>query len=67
MRGQRTRGRSGNKLMTHPGDGLGSPASGKNVSMEGQTMVDIKDGRIDEGWSHMECGGLLAKLHPHQL
>jgi steroid delta-isomerase-like uncharacterized protein len=48
--------------MTHLGDGLGFPASGKKASMDGQTIVVIKDGRIDEGWNHMDLGGLLAKL-----
>jgi steroid delta-isomerase-like uncharacterized protein len=48
--------------MTHLGDGLGFPASGKKVSMDGSTIVAIKDGKIDEGWNHMDITGLFAKL-----
>jgi steroid delta-isomerase-like uncharacterized protein len=48
--------------MTHLGDGLGFPASGKKVSMDGSTIGVIKDGKIDEGWNHMDITGLFAKL-----
>ena len=48
--------------MTHLGDGLGFPASGKNVSLDGSTIGVIKDGIIDEGWNYMDITGLFAKL-----
>jgi steroid delta-isomerase-like uncharacterized protein len=48
--------------MTHLGDGLGFPASGKKVSLDGSTILTIKDGKIDEGWNHMDITGLFAKL-----
>jgi steroid delta-isomerase-like uncharacterized protein len=48
--------------MTHLGDGLGFPASGKKASMEGSTIVIIRDGMIREGWNFMDMGGLIAKL-----
>jgi steroid delta-isomerase-like uncharacterized protein len=48
--------------MTHLGDGLGFPASGKKVSMDGSTIGVIKDGKIDEGWNHMDITGLFAEL-----
>jgi steroid delta-isomerase-like uncharacterized protein len=48
--------------MTHLGDGLGFPASGKKTSMDGSTIGVIKDGKIDEGWNHMDITGLFAKL-----
>jgi steroid delta-isomerase-like uncharacterized protein len=48
--------------MTHLGAGLGFPASGKKVSMDGSTFVVIKGGKIDEGWNHMDITGLFAKL-----
>jgi steroid delta-isomerase-like uncharacterized protein len=48
--------------MTHLGDGLGFPASGKKVSMDGSTIVVIKDGKIDQGWNHMDLTGLFAEL-----
>jgi len=48
--------------MTHLSDGLGIPPSGKKVSMEGSTIGVIKDGKIDEGWNHMDITGLFARL-----
>jgi steroid delta-isomerase-like uncharacterized protein len=48
--------------MTHLGDGLGFPPSGKKVSLEGSTIAVIKDGKIDEGWNHMDITGLFVKL-----
>jgi len=34
----------------------------KKATMEGSTIVIIKNGRIEEGWNHMDIGGLLAQL-----
>jgi steroid delta-isomerase-like uncharacterized protein len=48
--------------MTHLGDGLGFPPSGKKVSMDGSTILAVKHGKIDEGWNHMDITGLFAKL-----
>ena len=48
--------------MTHTGDGLGFPASGKKVSMSGSTIGVVKNGKLDAGWNHMDITGLLAKL-----
>jgi steroid delta-isomerase-like uncharacterized protein len=48
--------------MTHLGDGLGFPPSGKKVSMDGSTIAVIKDGKMDEGWNHMDITGLFAQL-----
>jgi steroid delta-isomerase-like uncharacterized protein len=48
--------------MTHLGDGLGFPASGKKANLDGTTIAVIKNGRIDEGWNHMDMGGLFAEL-----
>jgi steroid delta-isomerase-like uncharacterized protein len=52
--------------MTHLGDGLGFPASGKKASMEGSTIVLIKDGKIIEGWNFMDIGGLFAYLKANE-
>jgi hypothetical protein len=30
--------------------------------MDGSTIGVIKDGKIDEGWNHMDITGLFAKL-----
>jgi steroid delta-isomerase-like uncharacterized protein len=48
--------------MTHLGDGLGFPASGRHVSMEGSTIGAVTDGKLSEGWNHMDLTGLFAKL-----
>lgn len=48
--------------MTHLGDGLGFPATGKKAGVEGTTIVIVKDGRIDEGWNHLDMTGLITKL-----
>jgi len=48
--------------MTHTGDGLGFPASGKKVSMSGSTIGVVKNGMLDAGWNHMDITGLFAKL-----
>ena len=48
--------------MTHLGNGLGFPPSGKKAILEGTTIVTIKDGRIDEGWNYMDMTGLITSL-----
>jgi steroid delta-isomerase-like uncharacterized protein len=48
--------------MTHTGDGLGFPASGKKVRMNGMSVVVIKDGKIHEGWNCADMGRLFAQL-----
>jgi steroid delta-isomerase-like uncharacterized protein len=48
--------------MTHLGDGLGFPASGRKVSLEGSTIVNIRGGKMDEAWNHMDITGLFATL-----
>ena len=48
--------------MTHSGDSLGFPASGKKTTMDGSTLVIIRNGKIAEGWNHMDMGGLFAQL-----
>jgi len=48
--------------MTHRGDHLGFPATGKRVSMNGSSIVIVKDGKIDEGWNFMDMGNLFVRL-----
>jgi steroid delta-isomerase-like uncharacterized protein len=48
--------------MTHLGDHLGFPASGRKANVAGSTIVMIRNGRIVEGWNHMDMGGMLAQL-----
>jgi steroid delta-isomerase-like uncharacterized protein len=48
--------------MTHLGDHLGFPASGKKETMEGATFVTIKGSQITEGWNYMDLQALMQKL-----
>lgn len=48
--------------MTHLGDQLGFPASGKSATLEGSSFLGIRDGKIFEGWNQMEMQGLLEYL-----
>lgn len=48
--------------MTHLGDGLGFPASGKKVRLPGATFILVKNGKIDAGWDHMDMGEMVAQL-----
>ena len=48
--------------MTHRGDHLGFPASGKTAHLEGSSFVIVKNGMILEGWNQMEMQGLFQYL-----
>jgi steroid delta-isomerase-like uncharacterized protein len=48
--------------MTHLGDHLGFPASGKKAAMGGSTFVIVKDSQIVEGWNYMDLQALMQKL-----
>ena len=48
--------------MTHTGNHLGFPASGKKATLAGSTFALAKDGKILEGWNYMDLGGLIQKL-----
>jgi len=48
--------------MTHSGDHLGFPASGKTVSLAGSSFIVVKDGQIAEGWNYMDLGNLFQQL-----
>jgi steroid delta-isomerase-like uncharacterized protein len=47
---------------THTGDSLGIPPSGRQVEFTGMTMLEVKEGKIVEGWDEWDFGGLMAKL-----
>jgi steroid delta-isomerase-like uncharacterized protein len=48
--------------MTHSGDGLGIPASGKPVHITGITIARIHDGKIVEGWDSWDQLGMLQQI-----
>ena len=48
--------------MTHQGDHLGFPASGKKTALTGSTFAIVKDGKIVEGWNYMNLGAFMQHL-----
>ena len=48
--------------MTHHGDHLGMPASGKRVRMTGITIARIRDKQIVEGWDNWDQLGMLKQI-----
>jgi steroid delta-isomerase-like uncharacterized protein len=48
--------------MTHRGDHLGMPATGKPVSSTGITIARIRDGQIVEGWDNWDQLGMWQQI-----
>ncbi len=48
--------------MTHKGDHLGIPASGKHVRITGMTMVHIRNGQIVEGWDNWDQLAMMQQI-----
>jgi steroid delta-isomerase-like uncharacterized protein len=48
--------------MTHTGDNLGFAATGRTVLMPGSTFVHIKNGKIADGWNHLDFTRVLQDL-----
>jgi steroid delta-isomerase-like uncharacterized protein len=48
--------------MTHRGDHLGMPASGKPVRMTGITIARIREKQIIEGWDNWDQLGMLKQI-----
>jgi steroid delta-isomerase-like uncharacterized protein len=48
--------------MTHRGDHLGVPATGKAVRMTGMTIARIRDQQIIEGWDNWDQLGMLRQI-----
>lgn len=48
--------------MTHRGDGLGIPATGKQIRLTGITIVRIVNGRIVAGWDNWDQLGMLQQI-----
>ena len=47
---------------THTGEGFGVPASGRRIALRGVTWIEIRDGRMVEGWDFWDSAALLAQL-----
>lgn len=53
--------------MTHLGDNLGVPATGKQVSVSGMSIGRLRDGKLVEGWNNWDTLSLMEQigaLHP---
>jgi len=48
--------------MTHKGEFLGIPASGKKATVTGTTTQRIANGKIVEGWDNWDQLGLLVQI-----
>ena len=48
--------------MTHSGDALGIPATGKSVRSRGISIATIERGKIVEGWDNWDQLGMLEQL-----
>lgn len=46
----------------HLGDGLGIKASQRKVEFSGMTWLQLREGKIVDGWDRYNLGGLLAYL-----
>jgi predicted ester cyclase len=47
---------------THRGDGLGFPATGRQVEFHGMTIVRVEQGKLVEGWNVFDQLGMLQQL-----
>jgi steroid delta-isomerase-like uncharacterized protein len=52
--------------MTHSGDELGVPASGKPVRLTGISIARIVDGQIVEGWDNWDQLAMLEQIGAYQ-
>jgi steroid delta-isomerase-like uncharacterized protein len=52
--------------MTHRGDHLGIPATGKEVRLTGITIARILEGQIVEGWDNWDQLGMLQQIGAYQ-
>jgi steroid delta-isomerase-like uncharacterized protein len=48
--------------MTHTGDALGIPATGKAVRSNGITIARIENGKVVEGWDNWDQLGMLKQI-----
>ena len=48
--------------MTHLGDHLGFPATGKKQTLDGSSFLIVKDNQVMEGWNQMDLGAFMQRL-----
>jgi steroid delta-isomerase-like uncharacterized protein len=48
--------------MTHRGDGMGIPATGKSVRVTGITIARFLNGQVIEGWDNWDQLGMLEQI-----
>lgn len=48
--------------MTHTGDDLGFPATGRRVTVSGISYARIANGQIVEGWNNWDIYGMMQQL-----
>jgi steroid delta-isomerase-like uncharacterized protein len=48
--------------MTHTGDGLGIPPTGRKCKVTGMSFVRIEDGKMIEGWQNWDMLGLFQQI-----
>jgi predicted ester cyclase len=49
--------------MTHNGDGLGFPATGKKADFAGSSFITCRDGQLTDGWNFMDLTKMTLDLH----
>jgi steroid delta-isomerase-like uncharacterized protein len=53
--------------MTHTGNDLGMPATGKQVRLTGISVVRVSEGKFVEGWDSWDQLGLMKQLGVYQV
>ena len=55
--------------LTHTGDQLGVPATGRRVAIDGITIVYVRNGQIVDAWNNWDIAGLMRQLEaaPRQM
>jgi steroid delta-isomerase-like uncharacterized protein len=48
--------------MTHLGDDLGVPATGRRVTVTGMSMARLRDGIMVEGWNNWDTMSLMQQI-----
>jgi steroid delta-isomerase-like uncharacterized protein len=48
--------------VTHEGDQLGIPATGRQAAVTGMSIIQVRDGRIIEAWNNWDILGLMQQL-----